>query len=476
MKNDSSSGIDPRDANAPTLGAPFQLFLESKYATRKNATYENECTFRVPLTVVPEYQEFQILLKGFTIPVSWYMVDSNSNTLLFTYNSINYTMTLTPGNYSVTSFPAVFVTAFNSATSNIAIGDLTCSLNALTNKWTFTSALGRSFTFRSIFTGTSMFSVLGFPTSPKRSTTTYSSTGGSLVSTVPVDFSGNNSIYVQLSLGNNNLESFYEGSGGNTSIIGRVPVPVQFTGILNIDPNGYQTCALTDRDIGEFTVTLLDENRNLLQATLPWQININVDFAWNPKNHSLFNSVGKRRKTDTHMRFHQDSVPAVAGHPHTRPVLGHTGTINADPNLDASDAYIADPMTVDERSGGYLNAEEEAQQGYGANTEDVQQANADQAAQDIQNRYDLAQAALQERHALEQKAYETYAQKLKREPTALGGRANDLVDLPAPPIISLLTVDPFKHRLPLASSLQAQPDSNISYGTNNAGVGPTSVN
>lgn len=476
MKSDFTPGTDPRDANAPTLGAPFQLFLESKYATRKNAIYENECTFRVPLTAVPEYQEFQILLKGFTIPVSWYQIDNTNNTLLFTYNAVNYTMTLTPGNYSITTFPAVFVAAFNTATSSIAPGDLTCTLNTLTNKWTFTSALLRSFTFRSIFAGTTMFSVLGFPTSPKRSTTSYASAGGSLVSTVPVDFSGNNSIYVQTSLGNNNLESFYEGSGGNTSIIGRVPVPVQFTGILNIDPNGYQTCALTDRDIGEFTVTLLDENRNLLQATLPWQMNINVDFAWNPKNHSLFNSMGKRRKTDTHMRFHPDAAPAIHGHPHTRPVLGHTGTINADPNLDASDAYLADPMTVDEREGGDVTAEEEAQEGYGADTEEVQQANADQAAQDIQNRYDLAQAALASRRQLEQQAYETYSQKLKLEPTTLGASADGLENLPAPPIISLLTVDPFKQRLPLAASLQAQPDSNVSYGTNNAGVGPTSVN
>jgi hypothetical protein len=213
------------------LAPPFQIFLDSRYAKTKNEDYENECHFEIPTQNVLKYQAFRLRLKGFTIPISWYIINEYNNTLILNYNSQVYTVTLKEGNYSTTSFPAMFETQVEAATGvNNAI---TLSLDSYTGKWTFTGA--SAFYLGSISDGTTCFAFLGFKTFPKTSTRRYpvSGTTTSFESFLPVDFSGTNTLYIQTSLNTGNVEaiSTYSATGGSSNFIGAVPVPVEYTGI-----------------------------------------------------------------------------------------------------------------------------------------------------------------------------------------------------------------------------------------------------
>lgn len=445
------------------LDPPFQISLNSTDAISKNASYENECVFQVPAIFLKEYQAFRLRLKGFTIPVSWYQIDSTTNTLSLNYNLTNYTITITPGNYSTSTFPAVFTAAVLAATGLT----ITPSLNSFTNKWTFTASA--AFTFRSIRVGTSMYAVLGFPVYPKDSTASYTATlSGSytLESTVPVDFSGNNSIFVTTSLSNNNVQSYNKG-GGSSQYIGRVPVPTQFTGILSADPIAFQECELSDKVINNFTVTLLDENLNVLQATLPWTMNIDISYAFNPANNTRALYPRAEAAAGTNKRRYAE----VAG----TPVDGAADTKedDAEPtedeqaqaNLDMPFEEAAEEALVDEG-----DDEEDVEMGMFDETAD-EQAEA-QAAKIHEDTFQRIAAADDVQNTLRQQAYAQYEKNMLAETRTRMPGDGGLVVRDQQPIFSLDKVDPFRSNSGLAQALGAAPLANVQFGTNSASVGP----
>lgn len=406
------------DIKDSDLGAPFQIFLDSRYKLNTDETYENPCIFQIPTQHVMRYQAFRMRLKGLTIPVSWYVCDIYTNTLILRYDGAEYTVTITPGNYTVNSWPTVFETAVEAATGvNNAI---TCSLNTYTNKWTFTGAA--SFRFMSISEGTTMFAFLGFPTYPPESTTTYDAIAPNLTmsSELPVDFSGTNSIYVQTSLSCGNVEAYNESraTGGTSSFIGRVPVPVEYTGILNADPQGYQEAQLVERELSYIIITLLDENYNLLPCTLPWQMNLDVFSVKDPRN-SMSVIPSKR------MRM-------------TAPEEAQEKTITEQPEYDDTYEEMA-PEQVETQE---VPMEEEEQ---------LQLP----PPEPVDQRMQWQREALQkfERHMLP----ETRVEKDSLTNTAWNN-------------FSMSTIDPFHARGTLGELLGA-PDANITFGTAYTGEG-----
>lgn len=418
MADAQSSLSEPVAALGPparVLAPPFQISLNSQNAIQKNSTYENECLFQLPPTFAPERQAFRLRVKGFTIPVSWYQMNSTNNTLLLTYGGINYTVTIADGNYSTNTFPTVFAAAVAAATG----GTITCVLDGYNNKWTFTG--GAAFVFRSVSEGTTMFGFLGFPTSPRTSTTTYASSGGVRVSTIGVDFSGNNSVFIVSTLLSNNVQSFSSGgSGGASKYIARVPVQTQFTGILDADPQAFQETQLSDRQISRFVVTLLDENLNLLQCTLPWTLNLDINFAWDPaRSRDLF---PKDRKSEKRKR-------------------------------EKAGMDVEDPVDEDE-------PEEPPPADYDIVDEE--------AAMEMDEPLEEPPARHADMERLRQDAYDTYAERVEPRwnvTDALFSNVNASNFYGS-------TVNPFAPGS-LESALNTDFRANVAGGTNNASVGPT---
>jgi hypothetical protein len=423
-----------RDAQRPPnaydrLAPPFQILLESQFAQPKDpefGIYENDCTFEIPPIIVPEYQSMRFTLKGFTIPVSWYSMSSYENTLVCVHNGVTATVEIAPGNYSVNTFPAIFATAFLTA---FPAATMTLALNSFTNKWTFTS--NANFTFLSLSSGTTMFAFLGFRAFPVTDTTDYGSTSNVLQSEICVNFSGNNSVYIQLTnLSTGNVSSKYGTGLPSLPTLARAPVPVQSTGILNIDPNGFQTTEIADRSVTNLTVRLLDEQFNYLQATLPWQLNIDVDFAWNPSNSAFSRgddgALTRKRKMDQ-MRG-RARKQSRQGPPLTTDVLDVIGDF----------AEEEDGMEIEEE---FAPADENAMG-----------APDDLAAARAQAITDAAMRSLETSKRMQQRARETYVARLKDD--AARGRATADADALATEritnsIISMQQLDPFRNRAEL---------------------------
>lgn len=397
--------------------------MDSRYKLNTEAEYENPCIFKIPTQHVLRYQAFRIRLKGFTIPISWYICDIYTNTLILRYDGTLYTVTMPVGNYTVSSWPSQFALAVEAATG--ITNAVTCSLDTYTNKWTFTGLA--SFRFMSISEGTTMFAFLGFPTYPADSTETYEAIApnlSSLTSELPVDFSGTNSIYVQTSLSSSNVEAYNDAraTGGSSAFIGRVPVPVEYTGILNVDPQGFQESQLAEREISYIVVTLLDENYNLLPCTLPWQMNVDITSVPDPRNTMSVIPRFKRRRGE-----------------------------------DGNDEYGAGNMGLDESLD--LQEEEEPQLEV-VDTEEVPMEEDEEQLmvpppppEDQRLQWQREAAAKFDQHML----YDTRANKDSLGDTSWNN-------------FSLSTIDPFRQRSALGQAL-GQPDASVSYGTEYSGAG-----
>lgn len=264
-----------------TMGE-MEFHLASKYAAVKNSTYENECVFRIPQLDAPEMQSLAIQLKSATIPVSWTTIGPYNSTLVFKANNVTYTKSLTQGNYSASTF-----SAYLTGLSGLPAG-LTVTYTKITGKFTFTftGTIGVGWGFLSTST---CLSELGY----YRNTPTLT-TSSSFTSPNVVDLTGVNSVLVNTQL---LATSYNTQSGSNGDAIARIPVSVQFGGV--IDPGRiFPVSPIGDRHVTYIKVTLNDEDGNLIAATTAWQMTLSVSCVPDP-SHKYFNSKTQAPSTPT---------------------------------------------------------------------------------------------------------------------------------------------------------------------------------
>lgn len=110
------------------------ISLDTNYATRLNGDYNSNLFFDLPHIVEenPNIKYIEVSLEDATIPVSWYLINDDTNTLNFTYNNQNLSLTLKHGNYTST-------TLLDTLTNEFLIKGLTatCSLDKQSGKTLF---------------------------------------------------------------------------------------------------------------------------------------------------------------------------------------------------------------------------------------------------------------------------------------------------------------------------------------------------
>jgi len=80
------------------------ITLNSADAQKLNGEYNSNLFFNIPNIVDenPDITHLEVSLDSATIPVSWYLINDDTNTLSYIYNSGTHTITLTNGNYNGT--------------------------------------------------------------------------------------------------------------------------------------------------------------------------------------------------------------------------------------------------------------------------------------------------------------------------------------------------------------------------------------
>ena len=110
------------------------LNVNSNSASKYNGSMNSNLLFKTTGLIKSDKHTIyrQISLQHAEIPVSWYNINSNNNTLTITINSITTIYTITPSNYTIDSLTTYL---------NLIVTGMIFSFNSSTSKYTITNSL-----------------------------------------------------------------------------------------------------------------------------------------------------------------------------------------------------------------------------------------------------------------------------------------------------------------------------------------------
>lgn len=232
-----------------------QIYLNSQYATKTlNGTANTDLLFYFASPIIPPPNTNMTLkVLNLYVPVTFTLVNSSNNTLVVGSN----TYTIASGNYNTSSLRTQLLSILPTGFS--------ISFDSTTNKYTFNYST--SFTVSSSST---CLKLLGFAAG-----VSISSVGNSVTSTYPVDLTGDNMLFVDVTnLMTSNLSST---TGNRTSIVRSILMNVAYGGVLYYeDATGTSGATIQEDHVGfihlrlygEDGSTLVDLNNNNWSVTL----------------------------------------------------------------------------------------------------------------------------------------------------------------------------------------------------------------
>lgn len=110
------------------------ISLNSKDGRKLNGDYNSSVFFDLPNIVTDSNEDVEYILaqvEDFEMPISYYLINDLNDTLHYEYNSINYTIVLTQGNYNATTLIEEMQIKFsdNGLTSTIVLSQVTGKLD-----------------------------------------------------------------------------------------------------------------------------------------------------------------------------------------------------------------------------------------------------------------------------------------------------------------------------------------------------------
>lgn len=205
---------------------------------------------------------FMVSLVDFICPITWYIISSynDNNTLYYLINGVEYSYTISDGNYSANDIVTLFNSSELYTTHNIYT-----SYDLITNKLVFTNLSDINFTFLNTST---CLELLGFTDD------SHISTDYILFSDDQVDLAGTREIYIRTNLTCTNLDSR---SGGLTSnIIAKIPISGNSYDIITYSNTSNFRTIVRDRNINKIEIRLEDDRGNLINLTHHYSCSIDL--------------------------------------------------------------------------------------------------------------------------------------------------------------------------------------------------------
>ena len=139
--------------------SPIKIFMNSN--ADDQITNRGDITFNLRRNInLPHGTIGYVSLSELTMPNTNYNINSTNNTLILIDSSgTSQTLTITPGNYTVTQLNASFTSTIASATTAASYKNITVTYNPITNMFTFAHSASY---FLNIQPTSTMNSVLGF--------------------------------------------------------------------------------------------------------------------------------------------------------------------------------------------------------------------------------------------------------------------------------------------------------------------------
>jgi len=229
-----------------------------------NADKNSSMTFSIPNMLVdsPDILFTTCGLVSAEIPVSWYLIDSDTNILNFSYLAINYQIVLPFGNYTGDNIVSTLMTRFDLALLAVGVTS-NVTLDLITGKLTF-KFIGASGNITFKYIGSDgLYRILGF--TPNNDYTSVTSGAFKFIyAPNPLNLLG----IKQIRMCSNNLATIGNYSTGSTSpnnILGCIPIDVEAWGLINYSNKNNQYSKLKARNISTVDIQLYDELGRFLQ-------------------------------------------------------------------------------------------------------------------------------------------------------------------------------------------------------------------
>ena len=236
------------------MSESFQIYLNSTNADNINNNIYN---FILPNLEIADGNYIYLSVQYANIPYSFYNINTTNNVLIYTLNLLNYTVTITPGNYNITQL----ITFLKSNMSGFTI-----SYNSITNKMNFSHS-----TYNFVFLSTSTCQeILGFKTNTNYTSTTLSIISINCISLIPIKC-----INIVSNLLTYNIN---KANPNNQSILCCMPVTTQPNSIIEYKNNNNFRSNLFINQISNITIKLTDQNNNTLDLNgLDFFLTIQLD-------------------------------------------------------------------------------------------------------------------------------------------------------------------------------------------------------
>ena len=116
------------------MSESFQIYLNSSNADNIN---NNSFSFSyiLPNLEIADGNYIYLSVQYANIPYSFYNINSNNNVLNYTLNSVNYTITISPGNYNITQLITTLKTLMSGFT--ITYSSITIKITFSHSKYNF---------------------------------------------------------------------------------------------------------------------------------------------------------------------------------------------------------------------------------------------------------------------------------------------------------------------------------------------------
>lgn len=230
-----------------------------------NADKNSSMTFSIPNMLVDSADILFTTcgLVSAEIPVSWYLIDSDTNILNFSYLAVNYQIVLPFGNYTGDNIVSTLIAAFDLALLSVNVTS-NITLDLITGKLTFKfiGTSGNNITFN--YNGSDgLYRILGF-TPPNNYTSVTSGSFNFIYAPNPLNLLG----IKQIRMCSNNLQTIGNYSTGFSSpnnILGCIPIDVEAWGLINYVNRNNQYSKLKARNISIVDIQLYDELGRFLQ-------------------------------------------------------------------------------------------------------------------------------------------------------------------------------------------------------------------
>lgn len=251
--------------------------LSSQNGTKNNSTYLSDIFFNFTsiLKDEPDIEETTIQILSAQFPYSFYNINIYNNILRLNYNSINYTITLTRGNYNANNLITEILTQLN----NQGINTFTINISSITGCLTFTNST-YNFTFLNTST---IFKILGFDPSIN-----YTSSSFILNAPYPCNLLGTlNLRIISDELQINNLDSSVKGSW---NVLQSIPIEAGNFGLILYDNISKSEMILNNKILNGFDIKIIDDDQNLINFNnINWNIQILINIKRIKKNKSITN-------------------------------------------------------------------------------------------------------------------------------------------------------------------------------------------